>query len=160
MDEIQGYPDQGLEDFKGFWSLTSNPGGIFFSVYQNGPDQANIGPGVRLTYNFEESNVGNCLEASSGTFTAPVTGHYVFEFSAITGNLKVYSSTNVYKNGIFDREIYDQSLADLANVNHVWGMYLVKNDQVHLQQDHGSLWNNANRFKITWSGQLLLQTEF
>ena len=159
MDEVQGYPSQGLEDFQGFWSLTTNPGGVFFSVFQNSPDAANIGPGVRLTFNNVESNVGNSMDPSTGIFVAPVSGHYLFEFTALTGNLGTTTRTNVYKNDNFQQQICDGA-GPWSNFNHVWQMNLAKNDRVHLYQVEGSLWNAENYFKIIWSGQLLLQTEF
>ena len=157
MDEVQGYSRQGIEDFLGFWSLTSNAGGVFFSAYISS-SYTNIGPEVKLTYNVIESNVGNGLQASEGTFTAPVSGHYLFEFSSLTGNLLTKSETYIYKNGNIVRGIRD-SMEAFVNYNHVWEMHLAQNDQIYLYQQYGSLWSNSVH-KITWSGQLLEQTEF
>ena len=72
----------GTPGFKLYFSVKSQPGNTTSSY---------------ITFNMEETNIGNSMDIKSGEFKAPVYGVYLFSF---IGKTREYSQVFLRKNGL------------------------------------------------------------
>lgn len=70
----------------GYVTTPSQPA---FLAVRTGTSQTGISTGTNLIYNTTRINVGSGYDNSTGTFTAPVTGTYIFTVVALFGNLTI-----------------------------------------------------------------------
>ena len=129
-----GYDDPEMEQAIGYVGVTSEVGGVIFSVYKNGQ-----GLGI-ITFEEEISNLGNHFDASKGTFLVPTEGLYTFLFSSTTDSVGP-NSVDVYVNDSKKVliHVHDDN-ENHKNLDHSFQLHLKPNDVVKLQISQGSLY--------------------
>ena len=132
---------------------------VIFAAVRN--SDINSGDGA-ITYDSLTTNIGEGMVASTGTFTTPVAGLYMFTFSAISANSNTLEVTiSVKKNGtqmfVIDDEESSLSGAKERNISYTWILDLSLDDTVFLEMNTGGLHvdSTANADQVHFTGQLL-----
>jgi hypothetical protein len=100
LEDSEGYEDPNMETMIGYFDTHSLPGGVMFGAALASSSAANIEPSIDLTFTDLISNVANSFDKSTGVFTTPVSGTYMFSFSSVTGdNIGSFAHVYVRKNG-------------------------------------------------------------
>ena len=97
-----------------------------------------------ITYDSLTTNIGNGMDASTGKFTAPTSGLYMFTFSAVSANKNTAEVTiQVQKNGsrifVIDDEEDKKSGANERNIAYSWMFDLSMGETVYLTMYSGGL---------------------
>ena len=114
-----------------------------------------------ITYDSLTTNIGNGMDASTGKFTAPTSGLYMFTFSAVSANKNTAEVTiQVQKNGsrifVIDDEEDQKSGADERNIAYSWMFDLSNGDTVYLSMHTGGLHTDSgNQDQAHFTGHLL-----
>ena len=114
---------------------------IFAAVRSSSGD---IGSSEIITYDSLTTNMGNGMDSSTGKFTTPTSGLYMFTFSAVSANKNTAEVTiYVHKNGaiifLIDDEENEKSGANERNIAYSWMFNLSMDDTVHLEMASGGL---------------------
>ncbi|WAR10014.1 C1QL4-like protein [Mya arenaria] len=115
---------------------------------------------VNVVYDRVYVNVGNGYNSSSGVFTAPTRGYYVFQFHALT-HLDKSSWLTLNKNDNYLVSIYGHTAADYASGGNSVVLLLIKNDKVFVQAvdeqygDATDLYGEVDEVYSTFSGYLI-----
>ena len=121
---------------------------VYFSVGRN----SSFNSDTLFTYDYEKLNIGNGMNASSGIFTAPISGTYFFIFFSIPDNNYAFLWFNLFLN--------DVQLEKCDPINGVHPctilstVQLKTGDRIHLTRTQGST-NNA-----VFNGWLLTEDNF
>ena len=121
----------------------------------------NMGSSGTITYDSLTTNIGNGMDSSSGKFTTPTSGLYMFTFSAVSATTNTAEVTiMVMKNGsqifLIDDEEDDKSGADERNIAYSWMLNLSTGDIVHLEMSTGGLHTDAGTGdQVHFTGHLL-----
>ena len=104
----------------------------------------NMGSSGTITYDSLATNIGNGMDSSTGKFTCPTSGLYMFTFSAVSSNLNADELTIIVKkNGsqmfLIDDEEGTYSGAKERNIAYSWMFDLSTDDIVHLEMSTGGL---------------------
>ena len=97
-----------------------------------------------ITFDYTYSNAGNGMDASSGIFTTPEEGVYLF---GIKGNTAQepndWTRISVYSNDDFIHQISDGNKADTwNNIGGTWLWRMFKDEKVRLEVDNNKLCEN------------------
>ena len=132
-----GYDVPQMEQRIGYIDVTSEMGGVIFSVVKS-KDSGDVTSGSYITYNKEVSNVGNHFDPSTGTFKAPKKGLYNFSFAAVTGKTgKTYVDLRVNGSYQFAMLVHNDEI--YQNLSQSFQLHLKQNDEVRLYVDDGSV---------------------
>ena len=148
-----GYNLPDMETLIGYLDVTSEIGGVIFSVVRENLSATEAVTGT-ITFNKVVSNVGNHFTPSSGIFKAPKNGLYSFWLSATT-----YARADTHVDVLVNGKVWSQMHAHIADdhkvgVNHSFQLRLKPNDVVQLQVSVGSLYISGEPTLIIFSGQL------
>ena len=66
-------------DSSGYWKHSKMP--RFMAQFNVSANTGSIGTNVPIVFNLTNENIGSCYSTSTGKFTAPVNGVYVFSFN-------------------------------------------------------------------------------
>ena len=124
---------------------------VIFSVFQEGDY---IDEGSPITFDGTVENTGNCVDISTGIFTAPYDGLYHFSFSATAGG-RGHKRVAVQINGETDFNIYTYEDLDGSSISYTWIFSLKNSDQVNLKVMDGLIVGLPNYCRATFSGQLI-----
>ena len=158
--EVDGY-DADMEQPLGFWKLTPEPNGVYFSAYLD--EGLNIGSDSEyfpITFNHVLLNHGNGFDAESGTFTAPLSGYYSFHFDGGQwkhGTSDTSNLVKVYKNSQVMLEMYDSgpTYGHYQHLHFSFEEILNQGETINLKMYQDD-WLYASRFnRISFSGELL-----
>ena len=114
-----------------------------------------------ITYDSLTTNIGNGMDASTGKFTAPTSGLYMFTFSAVSAHTNTAEVTiYVYKNStsifLIDDEEDKKSGANERNIAYSWMFDLSMGDTVSLVMGSGGLHaEGGNTDQAHFTGHLL-----
>ncbi|XP_029559751.1 complement C1q-like protein 2 [Salmo trutta] len=120
--------------------------------------QGHTGPfntGITLVYRNIYSNIGNAYNPTTGIFTAPVRGLYLFRFYIYAGgDSSVYTSALLHKNGYHIAICHGCPTGGMNSSNGV-SLLLEVGDVVNMYLWAGrKIYDDANRHS-TFSGHLL-----
>ena len=87
---------------------------------------------------------GGGFDLSSGTYTVPEDGLYIFGLRAKSGSQLAWTQINFYINNVLTYTVVDD--ANLKGVENnlgtTWTDTLNKGDRIRLKVDHGTVWSN------------------
>ena len=87
---------------------------------------------------------GGGFDLSSGTYTVPEDGLYIFGLRAKSGSQLAWTQINFYINNVLTYTVVDD--ANLKGVENnlgtTWTDTLKKGDRIRLKVDHGTVWSN------------------
>ena len=134
------------------------PGRIIFSAYKA---EGSFFSG-NVTYATLVENVGDGLDISTGVFTTPLSGLYMFSFSGRTynsnpeGSPGSWTKVGINVNGVQEFEIgcFTTELMNDEHLSHTWLSHLQVNDKVSLKILYGQMYSDSS-FRITFSGYLV-----
>ena len=98
-------------------------------------------------------NLAKGFDMSTGIFTAPVPGYYLFNFVSSGGALQK-NRVKLQRNNGTVGNAWAQSIYDTMTISA--NLYLVKGDQVNLYLSEGGLYDNNKRLSH-FSGSLIDQ---
>ena len=132
---------------------------VIFAAVRTSSGDINSGT---ITYDSLTTNIGNGMDASTGKFTAPTSGLYMFTFSAVSATANTAEVTFiVYKNStrifLIDDEEDKKSGANERNIAYSWMFDLSMGDTVHLSMGSGGLHaeSTAGHDQTHFTGHLL-----
>lgn len=133
---------------------------IFAAVRSSSGDMGSSGT---ITYDSLTTNIGNGMDSSTGKFTTPTSGLYMFTFSAVSANTNTADVTIVVKKNniqlfVIDDEEGTSSGAKERNIAYSWMLNLSTGDIVHLEMSTGGLHadaSNAVADQVHFTGHLL-----
>ena len=113
-----------------------------------------------ITYDSLTTNIGNGMDASTGKFTAPTSGLYMFTFSGISASKNTAEVTiQVWKNDsrifVIDDEEDKKSGANERNIAYSWMFDLSMDDTVSLVMGSGGLHTDSVHDNAHFTGHLL-----
>ena len=122
-----------------------------------------VSPGATITFDKLVTNYKDAMDISSGKFTAPKKGVYLFSVSAVSSNIEGYVKIQVTKNDnklfwIDDGEGGNTPNGKQRNIAYVWMSELNSDDTIHLQIFSGSGYvglHVCNDDFVHFTGQLL-----
>ena len=129
---------------------------VIFSALVESEDIV-MGP---ITFEKVIKNVGNGFDVNSGIFTAVSEGTYIFSFSSQTATEhNVY--VNVLVNSVVEFRIqtYEADILGISywtNLSYTWMRSLKIGDKISLEVGEGALHNEAQFYRTTWNGILLI----
>ena len=120
----------------------------------------NMGSSGTITYDSLATNIGNGMDSSTGKFTCPTSGLYMFTFSAVSSNVNADELTiKVMINGgqifVIDDEEDKKSGANERNIAYSWMLDLSTDDIVHLEMSSGGLHAEGVGDQAHFTGHLL-----
>jgi C1q domain len=121
----------------------------FFAYKSNGGYTGN----VQVIYNGTNHNVGNCYSTSTGRFTAPVAGRYLFSVFSISSSSGGTGYWSIRKNGS-NIAGADWSGSGYVNSSVTCVIDLAVNDYVDVQNVTGTMYG-SNTSENCFSGHLL-----
>ena len=147
-----------LETSIGNMESFPSPGRIIFSAYKA---EGSFFSG-NVTYATLVENVGDGLDISTGVFTTPLSGLYMFSFSGRTynsnpeGSPGSWTKVGINVNGVQEFEIgcFTTELMNDEHLSHTWLSHLQVNDKVSLKIPYGQMYSDSS-FRITFSGYLV-----
>ena len=161
--EVDGY-DADMEQPLGFWKLTPEPNGVYFSAYlDEGRYIGSDSEDFPITFNHVLLNHGNGFDAESGTFAAPLSGYYSFHFDGRQSNYETTVTTDpsnavyVYKNSQYMLKMKDSGPAnsDFQHLHFSFEEKLNRGDRINLKlYEDDWLWADTY-YRISFSGELL-----
>ena len=108
-----------------------------------------------ITYDTVIANIGDSIDASSGTFTTKKKGLYFFTFTAVSQNEEKGVVIDVKKNGGQLFHIEDGNAKNQANIGKSWMLQLNVGDTIVLRNAGNQLHGCDSEDWIQFSGQLL-----
>ena len=104
----------------------------------------NMGSSGTITFDSLTTNIGNGMDSSTGKFTTPTSGLYMFTFSAVSANTNTVEVTIYVKKNdvvlfVIDDEEDEKSGANERNIAYSWMLDLSTDDIVHLEMNTGGL---------------------
>ena len=104
----------------------------------------NMGSSGIITFDSLTTNIGNGMDSSTGKFTTPTSGLYMFTFSAVSANTNTVEVTIYVKKNdvvlfVIDDEEDEKSGANERNIAYSWMLDLSTDDIVHLEMNTGGL---------------------
>ncbi|XP_053385702.1 uncharacterized protein LOC128550518 [Mercenaria mercenaria] len=121
------------------------------------PNAANV------VYDRIYTNIGAAYNSTSGTFTCPTAGYYVFEFHTLSEQDKS-SWLELYHNNKYIQSIYGHTSNDYASGGNAVVLLLAVGDKVYIKSVDGSygydtvLYGAADEIYSTFSGYLVHAT--
>ena len=120
----------------------------------------NMGSRGTITFDSLTTNIGNGMDSSTGKFTCPTSGLYMFTFSAVSSNVNADELTiKVMINGgqifVIDDEEDKKSGANERNIAYSWMLDLSTDDIVHLEMSSGGLHAEVVGDQAHFTGHLL-----
>ncbi len=119
-----------------------------FTAHYNGA----ISAPATIVWGTALDNVGGCYNTTTGMFTAPVTGFYVFGYNILLPNASTGEyRLNFYKNGsLFDGIIYVKPAAGWYTLGSTVMLRLTAGDtmSIYYEQGSGALYNDVNYNKF------------
>ena len=130
---------------------------VIFAAVRTSSGDINSGT---ITYDSLTTNIGNGMDASTGKFTAPTSGLYMFTFSGISASKNTAEVTiQVWKNDsrifVIDDEEDKKSGANERNIAYSWMFDLSMGDTVHLTISGGLHAEGGNSDQAHFTGHLL-----
>ncbi|KAH9490624.1 hypothetical protein Btru_033849 [Bulinus truncatus] len=111
--------------------------------------------GVVVKYDKIFTNIADCYNVSTGIFTCPVNGHYVFHVNLTTDRDELVSVT-LFQNNENQISVYAHNPFYVSSGGNSVIFHLKLNDQVFLQaQCFGEISGNVSDISSTFSGFLL-----
>lgn len=117
-------------------------------------DNSNVGPNTAFTsWNNVVTNIGNHFNSTNGTFTAPVSGMYQFNFSGISDN----SNASMYLavGGIQRAWTYGFGTGSYFNLSFSVAVYMAANDSAQLSTSSGTVYAQGDGGAARFSGFLV-----
>ena len=143
-----------LETSIGNMESFPSPGRIMFSAYKAGYGWFS----GDVTYTTLVENVGDGLDISTGVFTAPHSGLYMFSFSGRANYEHLVRHTGVQININGEEAFTLQGITEAGRVDvvisHTWFSHLEVNDKISIKVFAGILFAN-DRQRITFNGILM-----
>ena len=126
---------------------------IIFAVVR----KSDIAAGQNITFDTVIANIGESMDATSGTFTAKIRGLYMFTFTTVSQNDKGAVHIWVKKNGSNVFLIEDGNAENQSNISASWMLQLDQGDTILLQNSSGgnALHGCPSQDWIIFTGQLL-----
>jgi len=155
VDEKQDAMKQSLQD-----QVNKMNEKVIFAAVRS--SSGNMDKGT-ITYDSLTTNIGNGMDSSTGKFTTPTSGLYMFTFSAVSANTNTADVTIVVKKNniqlfVIDDEEGTSSGAKERNIAYSWMLNLSTGDIVHLEMSTGGLHadaSNAVADQVHFTGHLL-----
>lgn len=103
----------------------------------------------KIVFNTIYVNAGNCYNASTGRFTAPVKGTYVFHTATIKNSSNsTIVRLKIYKNGVATNGGREKRLAELTGYGEnsigTWVLNLEQNDYIEVWITEGTTYNTTD----------------
>ena len=113
-----------------------------------------------ITFDTEIANIGNSMDASSGTFTTKRKGLYFFTFYGVSSTANKRTVIWVQKNGKNTLVIEDgENSVTQTNISSSWMLHLDEGETIRLQLNGGDDYNGLHGCEsedwIYFTGQLL-----
>ena len=158
--EVDGY-DADMEQSLGFWKLTPEPNGVYFSAYLNeGEYIGSDSEDFPITFNNVLINHGNGFDGESGIFTAPLSGYYSFHFDGRQSDYGTSGNANrvrVYKNSQLMLEMRDSGpvYSDFQHLHFSFEEKLNRGDRINLKMYQDDWLYAYTYYRISFNGELL-----
>ena len=108
-----------------------------------------------VDWHVAQSNAGNSFDMSTGIFTAPVSGLYLFSISALA-NGQQNNQLTLQKNNFAVGSAWGKAKQDTMSIHST--LQLTKGDQISANLIQGGLFDDSNRVSH-FSGTLLEQSQ-
>ena len=122
-------------------------------------DGGHVYEGDTITFTKTNLNNGDGFSKSSGTFVAPFSGVYKFEFAAMTMRDQYSAEIYILKNNAQHSRIYEWNGEKQVKANehiaHIWSMVLNRGDSVKLKMNFNGLYVSNGHHHVWFSGELL-----
>ncbi|XP_061178742.1 uncharacterized protein LOC133187402 [Saccostrea echinata] len=121
---------------------------------------ASISDGSAVIYDKVITNVGNAYDATTGTFTAPIEGTYVFHFHALSHSDEE-AWLELFHNNQYVVASYGYTVGSYADAGNSVLLHLKKGDTVKVKARPGTdvkLYGDSDEYYTTFSGALLSPT--
>jgi len=128
---------------------------IIFAVVR----KTDVAAGQSITFDTVIANIGESMDATSGTFTAKRQGLYMFTFTTVSQDAEKRVLIQVLKNGAEIFVIEDGNSKNQSNISYSWMLQLVQGDIITLTNhpSYNGLHGCSNDW-IHFTGQLLNAT--
>lgn len=121
---------------------------------------ASISDGSAVIYDTAHTNVGNGYDTTSGTFTAPVEGTYVFHFHALS-HADEEAWIELFHNDQYVVASYGYTSGSYADSGNSVVLHLKKGDRINVKARPGTdvkLYGDSDEYYTTFCGALLSPT--
>ena len=115
---------------------------VYFYVQKN---NSHSGDNSTVTFEIEQLNVGGAMDLSSGIFTAPTSGTYLFTFSGRKSINQQTAWVSLYWNDSPVASAYAQATVDIITMSLSSTLHLQQSDQVRLVLRNGELFDNSHK---------------
>ncbi|XP_053379495.1 uncharacterized protein LOC123526879 [Mercenaria mercenaria] len=160
---VYGTPDEIYTTFTGvqLGSLELNTEGSKLSAFSVTLNQhQDIIGGQNVLYNNILTDVNGAYDVTSGVYTVPSSGLYIFHFFSLARqNKELYQ--DLYHNNQYVCSIYGLTDQDWADAGNTVLLHLKQNDEISIRADgNNSLYGAADQIYTTFSGaQLVTDTD-
>jgi C1q-related factor len=118
-----------------------------------------IGDGKPMTFDFARTNIGGAMNTSSGIFTAPKSGIYLFSFSGLKGNVAVPLYLNLILNDYIVGSSFAGASTDFSTISLVSTLHLRAGDNVSLKTNVNGILDDNSAGPYTHFSGILLQED-
>ncbi|XP_062619536.1 complement C1q tumor necrosis factor-related protein 4-like [Saccostrea cucullata] len=121
---------------------------------------ASISDGSAVIYNKAITNMGNAYDPTTGTFTAPVEGAYLFHFHSLSHSDEE-AWLELFHNGQYVVASYGYTVGSYADSGNSVVLHLKKGDTINVKARPGTdvkLYGDSDEYYTTFCGALLSPT--